>query len=465
MADNTGKIVTDATLRSLKPGSKAKTDSLPGRGNGSINFECRPSGVVAAIYRYAHNGKRYKVSLGNYKASSRDAGFTLAELRAEARRMAGIAAKHGDVAGYLAQQAAEAEAERIERKRHTDIEAARGTFADLFRDYIESRRAVIAASTLREMERLFKKDLEKEHPAIMAMKARDIRPAHILAILNQVHERGSAVMVERLRAFLVAAFNHGLRAESMVGRSNAMTYSLEINPAALTSMEKKSVAAVRALTDAELKQFWQTIEGSPGVGPAMALLFKFVIATGGQRIKNIIETRWDDYDLVARTVRIAHRKGRKSGDSNGGEVVHLVPLTVRAVEILEQVKALTGNHPWPWTTHGKQPFVISSPTHAVSDWLDSDRAVIDGVKVPNFSPRDLRRTCTQLMQKHGVDDRLSDLLQAHGQTGVVTKHYRNNPQAALPEKWRAIQQFDRALSCVLEEKRAGNVVQLRGVQG
>ena len=85
--------------------------------------------------------------------------------------------------------------------------------------------------------------------------------------------------------------------------------------------------------------------------------------------------------------------------------------------------------------------------------------------MPTFSPRDLRRTCTQLMQKHGVDDRLSDLLQAHGQAGVVTKHYRNNPQAALPEKWRAIQQFDRALSCVLEEKRAGNVVQLRGVQG
>lgn len=464
MAENTGKIVTDAALRSLKPG-EAATDSVPGRGNGAIYFECRPSGVVAAIYRYARNGKRHKVSMGNYKAKSRDAGFTLTELRAEAQRLALIATKHGDVSEYLAQQDAQAEAERIERKRQADIEAARGTFADLFRDYIESRRAVVADSTLREMERLFKKDMEKEHPAIMAMKARDIRPAHILAILNQVHERGSAVMVERLRAFLVAAFNHGLKAESMVGRANSMTYSLEMNPAALTSLEKKSAAAVRALTDAELKQFWQTIEGTPGVGPAMALLFKFVIATGGQRIKNIIETRWDDYDFEARTVRIAHRKGRKSSDSGAGGVVHIVPLSSRALEILEQVKALTGKHAWPWTTHGKQPFVISSPTHAIADWLDSDRALIDGVKVPSFSPRDLRRTCTQLMQKHGISDQLSDLLQAHGQAGVVAKHYRNNPEASLPEKWRAIEQFDRALSCVLEQKPVGNVVQLRGAQG
>jgi hypothetical protein len=65
------------------------------------------------------------------------------------------------------------------------------------------------------------------------------------------------------------------------------------------------------------------------------------------------------------------------------------------------------------------------------------------------------------MQKHGVDDRLSDLLQAHGQTGVVSKHYRNNPEAALPEKRRAIELFDQALAKALgEAKDAGNVLSI-----
>jgi integrase len=125
------------------------------------------------------------------------------------------------------------------------------------------------------------------------------------------------------------------------------------------------------------------------------------------------------------------------------------------------VREINGDHPWPWTTHGKQPFVISSPTHAVADWLDSKHALIAGAKIPTFSPRDLRRTCTQLMQKHGVDDRLSDLLQAHGQTGVVSRHYRNNPEAALPEKRKAIELFDRALAKALGEVTdTGNVLSI-----
>jgi hypothetical protein len=65
------------------------------------------------------------------------------------------------------------------------------------------------------------------------------------------------------------------------------------------------------------------------------------------------------------------------------------------------------------------------------------------------------------MQKHGVDDRLSDLLQAHGQTGVVSRHYRNNPEAALPEKRKAIELFDRALAKALGEVTdTGNVLSI-----
>jgi len=64
-----------------------------------------------------------------------------------------------------------------------------------------------------------------------------------------------------------------------------------------------------------------------------------------------------------------------------------------------------------------------------------------------------------LKEKDGIHDRLSDLLQAHGQTGVVSKHYRNNPEAALPEKRRAIELFDQALAKALgEAKDVGNVL-------
>jgi integrase len=456
-ASNTSKMTTDATLRALKPGATA-TDSLPGRGAGSIYFECRPSGVVAASYRYMRDGKRCKVSIGNYKVSARDTGLALTALRAEAQRLARIAKEHGDVKAYVEQQDAIAVVERAERQRQAETEASKGSFADLFLDYIEARRGKATPGVVKELERLFKTNLQ-QHIAIMAMKARDVRTDHILAVLNPIWERGSKVQAERMRSFLVAAFNHGLTAESVVGRANAKVYSLELNPAAMVKVEKVSAPVVRALSDTELRTFWETIGSTEGVGPVMALLFQFVVATGGQRIKNIMETTWADYNLEAGTVRLMHRKGR------GGQTqsrVHLVPLTPRAIQIIEQVRVINGGFAWPWTTNGKQHIVISSPTHAVADWLDSTHAVIEQQQVPRFSPRDLRRTCTQLMQKHGVDDRLSDLLQAHGQTGVVASHYRNNPEAALPEKRRAVELFDGALALVLGEVkgRAKNVFML-----
>lgn len=441
------KRITDMQVRNLKGKISEPADKEQKRGFGTLLFERRPSGIVEAYFRQRVNGAEAWTKLGVYKGGSSAAGFTVAELRSKANYYAEIAARHGDVKAYLAEQEASVEAEHAERQRLAEIEAARGSFADLFLDYIESRRARATAGVVRELERLFKTNMAAPHPGIMQMKARDIRPDHVLSILNPIWERGSKVQAERMRSFLVSAFNYGLTIESVVGRANAKVYSLELNPAAIVKVEKTSIPSDRALSDTELCRFWGTIEETKGVGPVMGLLFKFVIATGGQRIKNIIETTWDDYDLEAGTVRLIHRKGR------GGQTMsrpHLVPLTARAIDLMNRVKEINGVHPWPWTTHGKQPFVISSPTHAIADWVDSNHAVIDGEKVPGFSPRDLRRTCSQLMQRHGVSDVDSDLLQSHGQTGVVGLHYRNNPQAYLPEKWRAARLFEQALASVLQ---------------
>ncbi|GAB3376309.1 tyrosine-type recombinase/integrase [Azotobacter armeniacus] len=456
------KRITDMQVRNLKGKISEPADKDQKRGFGTLLFERRPSGVIEAYYRQRVDGVEVRLKLGVYKRDTRSAGFSVAELRSKANECAEIAAKHGNVKAYIEKQEAAAAAEQAERQRLAEIEASRGTLGDLFLDYIESRRGKATPSVIKELERLYQANMLTPHPSIVAMKARDIRPDHILAILDPIWSRGAKVQADRMRSFLVAAFNHGLRAENAVGRANAKRYSLESNPAAVVAVEKVSAPVERALSDAELRRFWTTIESTEGVGPIMALLFKFVIATGGQRIFNICQTTWDDYNLEAGTVRLIHRKGRKDAGAGASERPHLVPLSPRAVEILERVRAINSCHPWPWTTTGKQHIVVSSPRHAVADWLASDHAGIDGKRITSFSPRDLRRTCAQLMQKHGVSDSLSDLLQAHGQTGVVGRHYRNNPEAALPEKRRAIELFDRALATVLGDVvgQGGNVVLL-----
>lgn len=471
MANNASKTVNDQKVRGMTPGCSPLVESLPGRGTGAMVFKRANESSPACYYRYHLAGKQVLIKLGVYRRTDREVGFTLPELRDQAAAMAQIAKAHGDVKAYLAQREAGVEVARIENERAVeaarliaeeearerqhlaDVEASRGTFGELFLDYIESLRVKATGSVVKELERLYQTNMLAPHASIMSMKARDIRPEHILAILNPIWDRGAKVQADRMRSYLAAAFNHGLRAENAVGRSSSKSYSLENNPAMLVAVEKVSTPATRALSDAELRKFWGTVETTEGVGPVMALLFKFVIATGGQRILNICQTTWDDYDLEAGTVRLIHRKGR------GGQTMsrlHLVPLTKRAVAILEHVKEINGCHPWPWTTTGKQHIVVSSPRHAIADWLRSEHSVIGGKQTPIFSPRDLRRTCTQLMQRYGVNDQLSDLLQAHGQTGVANMHYRNNPEAALPEKKRAIELFERALSRVLKGGQADN---------
>jgi integrase len=441
-----------------------QSEPVGSRGKGTLLLERKASGTILAFYRErsADSDKRLPLGILAKKPKPGTDEHTLDVLRAEALRVSAEVGAAGGLVKYLElqverQAAAEAErvaafeaaeAERIELQRIAEIEAVRGSFSDLFLDYIESRRNKATPGVVKELERLFKTNLQTPHPAIMQMKARDIRADHILAILNPIWERGSKVQTDRMRSFLSAAFNFGLTAESIVGRATARVYSLEMNPAATVKVEKVSAPVERALSDVELRQFWETIENTEGVGPVMALLFKFVIATGGQRIKNIIETTWADYDLEAGLVRLIDRKGR------GGQSMsrpHLVPLKPRAIEIMRRVAAINGDYAWPWTTNGKQHIVISSPTHAVADWLSSAHSVIDEHQTPSFSPRDLRRTCTQLMQRHGVSNRDSDLLQSHGQTGVVGWHYRNDPKAYLPEKRRAADLFDRALGLVLGE--------------
>ena len=121
------------------------------------------------------------------------------------------------------------------------------------------------------------------------------------------------------------------------------------------------------------------------------------------------------------------------------------------VQVLEQVRALQPQWAvYPWSIDGQTPIHPSSLSHAVSEWFATEHAKLDGQPVPKFTPRDIRRTCTQFMQRNGIKDFDSDALQSHGQTGVVVTHYRNNPEAKLPQMRPTMEAFDAALSRLLD---------------
>lgn len=459
------KFLTDVELKALKPGQTA-TDSLPGRGSGSILFECRASGAIEAYYRRRGEGGQ-KIKVGVFKKTPKSPGLSLTEIREQAVRLAKIAAEHGDIKAYQAKCAAEEEARQAERQRQlheqqrlAEIEASKGTLSELFRDYIEDRRRNgVSAQQLDEFERVLRNDLEGEKVVsvaddgqvqklnVMAMKAKDVRPEHVNLLLKPIWERGAGRQTGKVRSFLVAAFNFGLKAEHHIDRSSNKSFGLQMNPADAVTVPNTSMPGERALTDKELKHFWQTItQVGPVVGPIMARVFHFAFATAGQRPLQFIREPWASYNLEDKYLKIIDSKGR-----GGKKRPHFVPLSSRAVQVLEQVRALQPpGAKYPWSVGGKKPIHASSLSHAVNEWFATEHAKLDGQPVPKFTPRDIRRTCTQFMQRHGIENPDSDALQSHGQTGVVETFYRNNPEAKLPQMRPTMEAFDAALGRLLD---------------
>jgi integrase len=363
----------------------------------------------------------------------------IAYWRLEAARVSADVRQHGSLEERARHQA---QAAAIARRTAAE-EAARGTFRNLFEDYIADRAGKVRADQIGEFERILKVDLGK-FASTLDLPAKEIMPHHIRQLLEPIWARGAKRQAAKVRSFLRASFAFGLAAEFSLGRSSGKTFGLSQNPVDAVLVPDESNPGTRALSDAELSHFWKTIEGSKGVGPIVAKLLKFVIATGGQRVEQVMREPWSSFNIDSKTLRLTDAKGRGSIRR-----VHVVPLSERAVSILEEVKLINGSYDWPWTTTGKQTISVTTPVHSIEKWSET-KGIAHGVVIDKFTPRDLRRTCSQIMQRVGVDDRASDLLQSHGVSGVVAAHYRNDPLGYLPSKVAALEAFDLELDRIIK---------------
>jgi integrase len=358
--------------------------------------------------------------------------------------------------------------ERAQAKHRAHVHGERGSFGDLLREYIGFReegtekRAAATARQIAEWRRIVAQ-LEREAPPLLAMKARDIEPPHIVGVLRPIFHRGTdrpktgrgsagrrstsgaQGSADKVHTFLRAAFAYGLSSEHSVARKAATVYGLLHNPVAPIPREAKSTPGTRVLSPPELRQFYLTIDQAPKVGPVLAELLRFTIASAGQRTHQLSREPWTSYDTAVGVVTLIDRKGR-----GGAPRAHLVPMSKRMKDILARVQKLGRGFDHPWATNVRGPVDIASPAGAVRYWLESEFAVVDGKRVPPFTPRDLRRTCTQMMQAAGVPDALADRLQSHGVAGITDVHYRNNPELYLPEKRQALQKFEAALARALK---------------
>ena len=279
-------------------------------------------------FDFSYNGKRKTLSIGKYPTISLVEARQAAE---NARRLL--------VSG---QDPSEAK-QQAKRERQT---AALNTFESIARRWHSDNLIRWKENNAARVLRYFETDV---FPAIGAMSIQEIRVSDIKAVIDGVMVRGVNNTAEKIREWTGAIFDYAVMLEIV-----------ETNPA--YSLRKyipsKQTDHRPALPREELTEFFRRLilaEIEPQNRIALILnMLTFLRSTelrGGQ---------WDeiDFDAAMWTVPAQRMKHEKTAP----KPPHAVPLADWTLELLAELKELTGNTPFLFPSRTKTDGFISDAT-------------------------------------------------------------------------------------------------------
>ncbi|HDU8692138.1 TPA: integrase arm-type DNA-binding domain-containing protein [Morganella morganii subsp. morganii] len=431
---------TDTAIRGLKAKSTSyyEWSNSGQRGTGRLGIKVQPSGSKIFYFRYyVEKGKKEKfIQLGIWPEMKLVTANELAK-------------KYGAwlVEGKDPQH--ELEQQRQAEEHVLQVHRSQGSFEALVDGYVKKMKLDNKRTWADVLKRL-----ERECYTIIPRetKSKDVTPAQIKAILSGIIQRDAVVHANRVRSYLMAAFNYGLKADNdPMNTSVGITFGLEVNP--VSAIPKQSSAEKVGdvwLTLEELRFVMAQFAQATNVGPLMQHLIRFCIYTGGQRPFEMIASQWSAIDWQQKTLLVI-------ADVSKNKREHLIPLTESALQELTAIKALAKeNHSpyiFPLSTNGDRPVRTDSLARSIMYF----RAFNPEFKV--FTARDLRRTCKTLMGEAGISKEIRDRIQNHALNDVSSKHYDRYDY--LTEKRRALEIWEERVNNYQQQSES-NVVSLFG---
>ena len=286
------------------------------------------SGGKLSRFDFSHNGKRKTLSIGKYPTVS------LVEARAAAENARRLLVSGQDPSEAKQQEKRERQAaalntfESIARRWHTD---------NLHR-WKENHAARVISD--------FEKDV---FPAIGEIQITEISVSDVKAVISAIIARGATVTAEKVRQWIGAVYQYA-----------AMLEITDRNPAAVLRghFEQAKTDHRPALPREELTEFFHRLilaEIEPQNRIALILnMLTFLRSTelrGGQ---------WNeiDFDAAMWTVPAQRMKHEKTAP----KPPHAVPLADWTLELLAELKKLTGNTPFLFPSRTKTDGFISDAT-------------------------------------------------------------------------------------------------------
>jgi len=271
-----------------------------------LYLEVVPSGSRYWRMKYRFNGKEKRMAFGVYPAVS------LAQARALR-----------DEAKKKLAEGIDPSFAKKEEKLVRDVQL-NNTFQAVALEWHGTKVSRWSEGYASDIIEAFNKDI---FPYIGQQPVNEIKPLVVLNVLRRMESRGATEKAKKVRQRCSEVFRYAI----VTGRA-------EYNPAAdLTSaMSGHESKHYPFLTVEELPDFFKALSGYAG-SPLVVLAARLLILTG-VRTGELRGAFWSEFDLEKSVWEIPAERMKMKRP-------HLVPLSTQALEIVQQLKVMSGQYP------------------------------------------------------------------------------------------------------------------------
>ncbi len=311
-------------IRRAKPEAKAYT---LGDGQG-LSLLIEPNGSKSWRFRYRFAGKPKMISLGVYPT------ITLADARSrrdDARKLVAEGKNPSEV--------------RKERKiaLQTESESA---FEKIATEWHQMKSTKWSEGYASDIMEAFQKDI---FPYIGERPVGEIKPLELLNVLRKIEKRGALEKMRKVRQRCSEVFRYAIA----TGRA-------EFNPAAdlSSALEVHQSNHFPFLKADEIPDFLRALNGYTG-SRIVQIATKLLMITGVRTIE-LRASLWSEFDLdnAIWEIPAERMKMRRA---------HLVPLSTQALDLLNELKIMTGNYRYvfPGRNDPNKPMSEASINHLI----------------------------------------------------------------------------------------------------
>jgi integrase len=268
-------------------------------------------------------------------------------------------------------------------------------------------------------------------------KAKDATTHDFMIVLAAMIQRDAATQSNRVRSYLMAAYNYGLSHDNDPANFiEEAKFGLVMNPiAAIPKQRHAERVGEHYLNHTEIHRLLDDLENEYlrfKMGDSIRHLIQLCFYTGGQRPYELISSKWESVDWERKTLLI-------TADLSKNKRPHFIPLTETALMLLSRQRHQSSESEFIFPHRLKdKPMRTDSLAQSIARYREVSPLV------RSFVPRDIRRTCKTLMGELGISKEIRDRLQNHALNDVSSKHY--DRYEYLPEKRTALEAWEQKLN-------------------